>query len=272
VSAAVPAKLGILAGGGSLPRSVADAASAAGRAVHIVGFEGFCLPATVAGYPHDLVPLAKVGRLFAALRAAACHDVVLAGPVRRPGLGDLKPDWTGFVAMLRLLPVWAGDASLLSRVLGLIEERGFRALGAHDIAPDLLASERIYGRHAPDAAASADIAVGLDAARALGARERGQAVLVRDGAVIGEEGRAGTNALLRRSGLAGAILVKAAMPGQDRRVDLPTIGRASVAAAAAAGLKGIALEAGEALLLERDEAVAAADAAGLFLVGACAKN
>jgi DUF1009 family protein len=74
--------------------------------------------------------------------------------------------------------------------------------------------------------------------------------------------------LLRQPGIAGAVLVKAAMPGQDRRVDLPTAGLATVEAAAAAGVVGIALEAGNALLLDRDAAVAAADRCGLFVVGA----
>ncbi len=261
-------KLGILAGGGTLPRAVADAAAVAGRQVHMIAFEGFCEPATVAGYRHDWIGLAKVGRLFAALRAAGCVEIVLAGPVRRPGLAELRPDWTGISALLRLLGVWRGDASLLSRVLALLEAQGFRAVGAHEILPDLLAAAKTYGARSPDAAALADIAAGLAAARALGRRERGQAVLVRARAVIGEETRGGTSALLRQPGIAGAVLVKAAMPGQDRRVDLPTAGLATVEAAAAAGLAGIALEAGNALLLDRDAAVAAADRRGLFVVGA----
>ena len=261
-------KLGILAGGGTLPRAVADAAAASGRQVHILAFEGFCEPATVAGYAHDWIGLAKVGRLFAALREAKCVEIVLAGPVRRPGLAQLRPDWTGVLTLLRVASVWAGDASLLSRVLVLLEGQGFRAVGAHEILPDLLVAAKTYGARSPDETARADIEAGLDAARALGRRERGQAVLVRGRVVIGEEGSGGTSALLRRPGIEGAVLVKAAMPSQDRRVDLPTAGPATVEAAAAAGLIGIALEAENALLLDRDAAVAAADRHGLFVVGA----
>ncbi len=261
------APLGILAGGGALPRLVAQAARDAGRAVHVVGFAGFCEARTLEGFPHDVVPLAKVGRVFAALRAASCREVVLAGPVRRPAPGDMIPDLAGLAAVVKLLPVWGGDASLLARVLALIEAEGFTALGAHDVAPDLLAPRGVWGRHAPDEAASADIAAGFAAARDLGTRERGQAVLVRDGRVVAEETRAGTRALVAHPDARGTVLVKAAMPGQDRRVDLPTIGAETVAAAIAAGLRGIAVEAGGTLVIERDAAVAAADAAGLFLFG-----
>jgi len=262
-------KLAILAGGGPLPRLLADAAVAQGRQVHIFAFEGFCEPATLAGMPHDVVPIAKVGRLFARMHAAACADVVLAGPVRRPGLRQLAGDLTGFVTLFRLLPVWAGDASLLSRVLQIIEGRGFRALGVHEILPDLLAGEGTMGRIGPDAAAKSDLMAGFRAARALGRRQRGQAVLVRDGRTIAEEGRAGTGAMLDAAAAtaAGAVLVKAAMPGQDRRVDLPTIGPETVAQARRAGLRGIAVEADEALVLDRAATVAAADAAGIFLAG-----
>ena len=61
------------------------------------------------------------------------------------------------------------------------------------------------------------------------------------------------------------MLFKGPKPGQDRRIDLPAIGPATVAGAAAAGLAGIAVEAGGVMILDRAETIAAADAAGLFL-------
>jgi DUF1009 family protein len=99
----------------------------------------------------------------------------------------------------------------------------------------------------------------------------GQAVVVQQGLVLGVEAIEGTDALLqrvgplRRDGL-GGVLVKVAKPQQDRRIDLPTIGPATVRRAAEAGLRGIAVEAGVTILLDQAEAVAAADMAGLFLI------
>jgi DUF1009 family protein len=123
------------------------------------------------------------------------------------------------------------------------------------------------GAHTPDAAAKADIATGLAAARAHGARDLGQAVIAQHGRVVGVEDRDGTDALIRRGNGQGGVLVKLAKPGQERRADLPAIGPATIAAVAAAGLRGIAIEAGATLVLDREAVIAAADRAGIFVVG-----
>jgi len=142
----------------------------------------------------------------------------------------------------------------------------------HSLLGDLLAPLGPLGRERPDAAAEADIAVGLAAAQAHGARDLGQAVVVRAGSVVGVEDAAGTDALIRRCAAAphearNGVLVKMTKPHQERRVDLPAIGPATIAAAAAAGLSGIAIEAGATLVLDRAAVIAAADHAGMFVVG-----
>jgi DUF1009 family protein len=109
-------------------------------------------------------------------------------------------------------------------------------------------------------------------ARALGALDIGQAVVVQQGLVLGVEAIEGTDALLRRCaelrrGGLGGVLVKLEKPGQERRVDRPTIGPQTVLLAAETGLRGIAAEAGATIVLDRDEVIRAADAAGLFVVG-----
>ncbi len=124
----------------------------------------------------------------------------------------------------------------------------------------------------PDEQALVDIAQGERVARALGALDIGQAVVVQQGLVLGVEAIEGTDALLRRcAGLRregpGGVLVKVEKPGQEQRADRPTIGPQTVALAAAAGLRGIAVEAGATIVLDRDEVVAAADRAGLFVFG-----
>ena len=124
----------------------------------------------------------------------------------------------------------------------------------------------------PDAQALADIEHGQRLARALGALDIGQAVVVQQGLVLGVEAIEGTDALLRRCAALrregpGGVLVKVEKPGQEQRADRPTIGPQTVALAAEAGLRGIAVEAGATIVLDRDEVVAAADRAGLFVLG-----
>jgi DUF1009 family protein len=250
-------RLGLVAGGGRLPEILRGA-----RGCFTVGLEGFADPKLA-----DIVlPAGRTGAIFAALRGAGCREIVLAGYFRRPGLAALKLDRTGLGVLLRVLPAWGGDASLLARVIREFERAGFAVLGAQDVVPDLLAPEGKMGALAPPD--PREVALGLAAAKALGATQRGQAVLVRDGSVIAREGRGGTAAMLRSADSRGATLVKAAMPGQDRRADLPVVGPDTIAQARAAGLRGIAVEAGAALVLDRAETAAAADAAGIFLYGA----
>ena len=93
--------LGILAGGGALPGRVAAAAQALGRAVFIVGFEGFAEPAILAPYPHIFARLGAAGTILRALRAARCRDLVLIGPVRRPSFFDFRPDAEGAALLAR---------------------------------------------------------------------------------------------------------------------------------------------------------------------------
>jgi DUF1009 family protein len=154
----------------------------------------------------------------------------------------------------------------------VLGDEGFRVLGAHEILTEAVGPKGVLGGVAPDAAAQADIARGLEVARARGAVDVGQGCVVQQGIVLAAEAIEGTDAMLARAaGLArpgpGGVLVKIVKPGQDRRADLPTIGPGTVRGAAAAGLRGIAFEAGGTLLTDRAACIADADAAGLFLVG-----
>ena len=265
--------LGILAGGGRLPGQVAAAARAAGRKVFLIGLEGFADPAVLAPWPHEVVRILAAGRILAALREHGCQELVLVGPVRRPSLLDLRPDAEGARILTRIgRAAFAGDDGLLAAVVRVFAEEGFRVLGAHEILHEALGPAGLLSRAAPDAVAMADIRRGISVARALGAIDVGQGCVVQQGIVLAVEAAEGTDAMLVRcAALArpgpGGVLVKLVKPGQDRRADLPTIGPETARAAAGAGLRGVAFEAGGTILAERDATIAVADAAGLFLLG-----
>jgi DUF1009 family protein len=268
-----PRPLGILAGGGPLPGRVAAAAVAAGRPVFLVGLEGFAEPAGLAPFPHAFARLGAAGRILAMLREHGCVDLVLVGPVRRPSILDLRPDGEGARVLARIgRAAFAGDDGFLAAVVRVLAEEGFTIVGAHDILTEVLGPSGQLGRAGADAQAMADIARGVRVAHALGAVDVGQGCVVQQGIVLCVEAIEGTDAMLARAASvarqgAGGVLVKLVKPGQDRRADLPTIGPGTVRAAAAAGLRGIAFEAGGTILTDRAALVAEADAAGLFLLG-----
>ena len=265
--------LGILAGGGTLPAQVAAAARAAGRDVFIIGLEGFAEPHLLAGWPHAVIRMGAAGRILATLRAHGCQDLVLIGPVRRPSLLDMRPDAEGARILARVgRAAFAGDDGLLAAVIRVLSEEGFRVIGAQDVLRAPLARAGVLTRAEPDAQAMADIRRGVAVVRALGRVDVGQGCVVQQGLVLAVEAVEGTDAMLARAaGLRrdgpGGVLVKLVKPGQDRRADLPTVGPETVRRSAAAGLRGVAFEAGGTILADADATLAAADAAGIFLFG-----
>jgi len=261
--------LGIIAGGGELPRAVAEGAREQGRSVFVVALEK-------AGdwtddFPHDRSSMGLVGRTLGLLRAHDCGQAVFAGYVSRPNFFKLRYDLKGISWFPRVL--WAmrkGDNTLLDAMVGLFEHEGIAIKSVAEVAPWLQIPPGPLGRVAPGAGDEKDIAAGMTLARAQGTRDVGQAVVVRDGKLLGVEGRDGTDAMLQRLGKlppGRGVLAKALKPMQNRKTDLPTIGVATVKNAAACGLAGIAVEAHTALVLGRAAVAEAADAAGLFVVG-----
>ncbi|MCE9651424.1 MAG: UDP-2,3-diacylglucosamine diphosphatase LpxI [Parvibaculum sp.] len=271
-----PRKLGIAAGGGPLPLRVADAARAAGRDVFIVGVRGAAGP-SIEAWPHGWVRVGAMGRFAKLFKDAGCEDVVIIGPMSRPALSDIVPDFRGLLLLPRFVRRMksGGDDAMLRLVVEFLEDNGLRVIGAETILTSLLAAEGLLTSTAPDAAHQADIDVAIRAARDIGARDIGQGAVARNGKVIALEDIKGTDAMLSRvaaehpgdaAGRSG-VLVKLPKPAQERRVDLPTIGTRTVERAAAAGLAGIAVEAGGAIIADTGEVARAADALGLFVLG-----
>ncbi|GAB6967946.1 UDP-2,3-diacylglucosamine diphosphatase LpxI [Komagataeibacter kakiaceti JCM 25156] len=274
LSRPAPGCVGILAGGGPLPGQVARAVTRAGGRVFIVGFQGFAEPDVIGPWPHRMIRLAAAGEILSALHAHGCQDLVLIGPVRRPSLLNLRPDATGTRILARIgKALFAGDDGLLGAIVRVLGEEGFTIRGAHEYLAGSVARHGVMGQVAPDALALADIALGQKVVRQLGVLDIGQGCVVQGGLVLAVEALEGTDrmlervAALRQPDRPGGVLVKMAKPDQERRADLPTIGPRTVAGAMAAGLRGIALEAGATLMTDPAACIAMADEAGLFLTG-----
>jgi DUF1009 family protein len=271
-AAAARRPLGIIAGSGGLPLRVIESCRNAGREVFVLALEGEADGTAIADVPHAWCRIGGAAAGLDMLRARGVGELVLAGGVRRPSLVSLRPDWRAAKFLARVGYRALGDDGLLSAIVKELEREGFRVIGPDEVLGGAELPQGALGRFEPDDDARADIAEGLRLARAIGALDIGQAVVVQQGLVLGVEAIEGTDALLRRCAELrrpgpGGVLVKTEKPGQERRVDRPTIGPRTVALAAASGLRGIAAEAGATLIIDRAEMIRVADAAGLFVVG-----
>jgi UDP-2,3-diacylglucosamine hydrolase len=271
--------VGVIAGGGAMPFAVADSLRARGLDPVVFALRGVCDPTAAERFRHHWIALGQYGRARKLFRAENCKNLVFIGTLVRPSLSEVRLDWSTLLVMRR---VWSafrgGDDHLLSGVGRIFEQDGFHLLGLMDVAPDLLMPEGGVTRTAPDSDAMADIARGREVLRALGPFDIGQATVVIDGHVVGVEGIEGTDELLKRiaSLRAGGriraptgrgVLVKAPKSGQDLRFDLPTVGSQTVKGAAAAGLAGLAVIAGNTVVADPQAMIEAADTAGLFVTG-----
>ena len=265
-------KLAIFAGSGDLPGRIVSACREGGRDVFVVAFDGITDADAIGDAPHAWVRLGAIDKTISLMREAGCDDVVLAGPVDRISLSSLGIDRRGLKVLMRHGMGALGDNKLLSLIVAELEGENFRVVGIDDILSDILAPAGPIGTLVPDDEAQADINAGVAVARALGALDVGQAVVVQQGVVLGVEAAEGTDALLARCAALrydgrGGVMVKLKKPAQERRADLPAVGLRTIEAAREAGLVGIAVEAGGSIVVDRVDVGRAADAAGLFVVG-----
>jgi UDP-2,3-diacylglucosamine hydrolase len=270
--------LGIIAGGGDLPKAIAESARDGGRSVFVIAFTGSA-DDWVNAVPHEWVSLGEVSKVIKTLRANGCEDVVLAGKLARPKFSEIKLDAKGMLVAPRIVAAARkGDDALLRAVVDTFAREGFNAIGAHEAAPGLLATAGAMGRVKPSSDDEEDIAAAFKIVRAMGALDIGQAAIVCEGLPLAVEAAEGTDAMIKRvadlpahfrgtSDKRKGVLAKAPKPIQDRKTDLPVIGVQTVHNAAAVGLAGIAVEAGGALILGKRAVVEEADKLGLFIVG-----
>jgi len=269
----VTTKLGIVAGGGDLPARAIEACQRSGHPFFVLAIEGQATHPIIDTVPHAWCRLGAAGKAEKLAREAGVTDVVMAGWVRRPSIREIRPDAKAAKFILKAgLNAWGGDDGILRALLREVEDSGFRIVGIHDVLPELLAEEKVYSNKKPDTQAEADIKRGIEVLSALGGVDVGQSAVVQQGIVLGVEAIEGTDQLiersgkLRRKGPAG-VLIKMKKPNQDMRVDLPTIGTRTVENASAAGLRGIAVEAGATLIVDEADTIKTANRAGLFLIG-----
>lgn len=266
-------KLGIIAGGGAIPRDLINFCKENKRDYFVIAIEGNAdrdlIDETI---PHAWIRIGQAGTGFKKLAEEKVEEVVMIGTIKRPTLKDLVPDMrtTAFFAKVGMKSL--GDDGILRALVKEIESEGMVVRGIHEVLPELLIKKGILGKVKPSKQAKEDIRRAVEVATELGRLDVGQAVIVQQGLVLGVEGIEGTGELIRRCGEykrkgEGGVLVKVRKPQQDMRVDLPTIGDKTVQAAYDSGLSGICLHSGNGLIVNEKETIKLADKLGIFVLG-----
>lgn len=274
-----PVRLAIVAGGGDLPRRVAAQARKTGRNPFVVGLKGFAEASLLEEYGGPELSVGELGRLIQLMKKEGCEEMVFAGWLKRPDFSALKLDLKGVQSLPKILAAAKkGDDALLRAVMDVFAEAGFRIIGADDVLNDLLVGAGPLGAISPTAEHWPDIRRAAEVAKISGSLEIGQGAVSCASLILAVEAQEGTDRMLARvaelqveiRGTPEArrgVLVKRPKPQQERRIDLPTIGVATVQAAGRAGLAGIAVEAGAALVVDRDQVAEAANEIGVFIYG-----
>ena len=262
----------MIAGSGMMPTEIIRYCAARQKEIFVIGLESFASEANIGEAPHDFARMGEVGKILKAFQKNGVQDIVLAGGIKRPSFKEMIPDWEGMKIVTRLAVKKMSDDKLFRAVIDEIEKYGFKVVGIEEVVPEMLFAEGLYGKTKPSSDDMDDIERGVVVAKALGAVDVGQAVVVQEGMVLAVEAIEGTDMMLSRAAAVkkegkAPVMVKVLKPGQDLRVDLPAIGLQTIEQLKKYGIKGIAVEAGGILLIEREKVIKMADEAGIFILG-----
>ena len=266
-------KLGIIAGGGSIPKMLVEHCRKINRPFFVIAIEGNADKSWVnENVPHLWIRIGQAGTGFKKLHDEKVEEVIMIGTIKRPSFFDLIPDMrtTAFFAKIGMKSL--GDDGILRALVKEIEAEGMVVRGVHEVMQDLLVKKGCLTKCKPDKQAQEDIRRGVEVALTLGKLDVGQAVVVQQGLVLAVEGIEGTDQLLKRCKDYkrkgdGGVLVKLRKPQQDMRIDLPTIGAQTIKRAKESGLRGIAVHVGNGLIVDEADVIKLADKEGLFVIG-----
>jgi hypothetical protein len=267
-------RIGLIAGNGRFPFLVLQGARSLGHDVTVVGIQEEAFPeleAAVrdAGADFHWVSLGHLGKCLKILKGAGVTHAVMAGQVKHVKIfSGIIPDLT-LVSVLTRLKARNTDA-LISAVADVMQGEGIELIDSTAFLEPLLAREGVLTDRAPTVEETEDFTFGYRMADAIAALDIGQTIAVKHKAVVAVEAMEGTDEVIGRAGLLagpGVRIVKVAKPKQDMRFDVPVIGSATIQAMRAAGAGALSVDAGRTLVLDGHHVFAAANEAGIAIVG-----
>ena len=269
----MPPKLAIIAGGGDLPGKLINHLINTKQDFYVIGIIGHVRTDLLENVSHSLIRIGQAGLGISILKREKIKNIVMIGNVKLPSFLELRPDLRTFFFFLRVIIKSAfkfiGDNKILSNAASELEKEGFKIVGIDELLTDIIAPVGILGSVPMNKKLAEDVRIGIGAALELGRLDKGQAVIVKSGKIIMREDRRGTAELINRvkmlSDSNNAILIKLKKPGQDTRLDLPTIGIETVKQASEAKFVGIVIQAGATIIVNRNSMIKEADKSGLFI-------
>lgn len=265
-------KLGIIAAKGDLSKTLINFAKLK-YDIFIVAIKNEADPSLVEQFNHIWISLGEIGKAVDAFNDNKIKDIVFVGSLKKPDIFNLKLDSLGKKLLAKIVKdKFFGDNELLSSLTKFLEELGLKVLGAHQLIKDLVVSEQLFTKTKPNDSDLNDIELAKKVVNELGKLDIGQAVIVQNGVVLGVEAIEGTDKLIQRCGeikfsndLSG-VLLKFSKPNQELRMDLPTIGIQTIKNVHNAGFKGIVIEAGRTIFLDKQECITYANSQNMFII------
>lgn len=265
----MPEKIGLIAGSGQFPLLFAQAARKKGWHIHAAAYRDEANP-ELSQYVDTLewFHLGQIGRLVKYFHQHRINQAVMMGAIRKTRMfTNVKPD-------IKFLTLMAGmrnthDDAVLRAFAKLMEKEGIRIQPSTLLLPELLAPPGIWTRRKPSRTEKQDIKLGWHLAKEIGRLDIGQCIVVGAGAVLAVEAIEGTDAAIRRGGDFGkgqAVVVKVCKPSQDIRFDIPAVGLGTIESMKAANISTLAIEAGRAVVFDRQAMIEAADTHKIAIV------
>jgi UDP-2,3-diacylglucosamine hydrolase len=268
-------RLGLIAGNGSFPFLILEAARRLGYAVTIIAVKEEASPELETAAAREpcaevhWVSLGQLGKAIELMTAAGVTRAVMAGQVKHVKIfSGIVPDRLLLSILLRVRS--KNTDALISAVADVLREHGIELIDSTALLTPLLAGAGTLTRRGPGPDELTDFEFGYRMADQIAGLDIGQTIVVKDAAVVAVEAMEGTDEVIARAGrLAGpgTRVVKVAKPNQDMRFDVPVVGVATVRAMREAGATALSVDAGRALLIDGPDVITAADAAGVCILG-----
>jgi DUF1009 family protein len=268
-----PNKVAIIAGQGHLPRELYDACIKNNIQANVIGLEDQVDIKFFEGIDIDLVPLHSVSQIIKKIKSKNIDKVILGGRVKRCAIPKLIFDIKGAKLFARIIRYGLSDGSLTKVIINFLENEGFTVLSPEMIAHDMLATKGNMTNIPIRQNHMKDMIRGCEMLYEISKLDVGQALIIQNSLILGVEAVEGTDELIKRCGLikqkfeTEPVLVKICKPTQDKRIDMPCIGEVTIKHMNDYGIRGIGLQAGSCLILNKNKTINLANQHGIFIYG-----